>query len=205
MSAKPATAPPPVGAPAADYRTPYLIISGGQTGADRGGLDAAITLGLAIGGWVPKGRVAEDGYVPSRYTPMKETGSRHYGQRTAANVIESDATILFTRGPLNGGSALTLKLAQRHSKPCLHVNLAAFDPARHVDGIRAWLQKYKPGILNVAGSRESKAPGIQTVVAKVLAVVLDPAQAPLTRAGMALAWSTVRADAATAEWLEEAR
>lgn len=201
MIAEPATAPPPVGTPVADYRTPWLIISGGQTGADRGGLDAAIVLGLEIGGWVPRGRASEDGYVPSKYTGMKETGSAGYGHRTSLNVIESDATILFTRGPISGGSALTLKLAQRHGKPCLHVNLAAFDPGKHVDGIRAWLQKYKPQTLNVAGSRESKAPGIQTVVRDVLTAVFDPAR-PVTAAGLKLAWMSV-ASAAFAKALGE--
>jgi hypothetical protein len=193
MNAAPTpSGPPPIGKPPSDYRTPHLIISGGQTGADRGSLDAATACGLPTGGWVPKGRIAEDGVVPSRYMGMKETGSAGYGHRTSLNVIESAATILFTRGPLSGGSALTLKLCKRHDRPCLHVNLAAFDPTKHVDGIRAWLQKYKPGILNVAGSRESKAPGIQTVVAKVLTAVFDPAR-PVTAAGLKLAWMTLPA------------
>jgi Circularly permutated YpsA SLOG family len=37
------------------------IISGGQTGADRAGLDFAIEQGLEHGGYVPRGRKAEDG------------------------------------------------------------------------------------------------------------------------------------------------
>lgn len=43
------------------------IVSGGQTGADRGGLDAAIELGIRHGGWCPKGRKAEDGAIPATY------------------------------------------------------------------------------------------------------------------------------------------
>jgi len=43
------------------------IISGAQTGADRGALDAALDLGLPVGGWVPRGRRAEDGPIPDRY------------------------------------------------------------------------------------------------------------------------------------------
>ena len=31
------------------------IISGGQTGADRAGLDVAIAKGIPHGGWIPKG------------------------------------------------------------------------------------------------------------------------------------------------------
>ncbi|MBQ8124923.1 MAG: hypothetical protein IJ173_03450 [Kiritimatiellae bacterium] len=33
------------------------IISGGQTGADRGALEAALKAGFAYGGLVPKGRL----------------------------------------------------------------------------------------------------------------------------------------------------
>jgi hypothetical protein len=50
------------------------IISGGQTGADRAALDAAIIHGIPCGGWCPKIRRAEDGPIPERY-PLKETTS----------------------------------------------------------------------------------------------------------------------------------
>jgi hypothetical protein len=43
------------------------IVSGGQTGVDRAALDAAIKLGIAHGGWVPKGRLTEDGPLPGTY------------------------------------------------------------------------------------------------------------------------------------------
>lgn len=51
------------------------IISGGQTGVDRAGLDVALDLGLAVGGWCPKGRRAEDRRIPDRY-PLMETPER---------------------------------------------------------------------------------------------------------------------------------
>jgi hypothetical protein len=43
---------------------PQRIISGGQTGVDRAGLDAAMKAGLLVGGYVPEGILAEDGQVP---------------------------------------------------------------------------------------------------------------------------------------------
>jgi hypothetical protein len=49
------------------------IISGGQTGVDRAGLDAGIEIGFLIGGYVPKGRLAEDAQIPDKY-PMTGTG-----------------------------------------------------------------------------------------------------------------------------------
>lgn len=85
------------------------IVSGGQTGADRGGLDAAIHCRLPYGGFCPKGRIAEDGTIPARYvlTAMPTTD---YLARTEANVVDSDATVIFTNGRMEGWSARTAKL-----------------------------------------------------------------------------------------------
>ena len=64
------------------------IISGGQTGADRAGWDVALELGLAIGGWIPRGRRAEDGEVPTRYGGLRETDTDVYRERTEKNVAD---------------------------------------------------------------------------------------------------------------------
>ena len=48
------------------------IWSGGQTGVDRAALDLAIELGLRWGGWMPLGRLAEDGTIPDRYDRLPE-------------------------------------------------------------------------------------------------------------------------------------
>jgi hypothetical protein len=83
------------------------IISGGQTGADRAAFDAALALGLPIGGWVPKGRKAEDGVIPAHYSNLRETDADDYESRTRLNVREADATLILSHGPLTGGSQLT--------------------------------------------------------------------------------------------------
>ena len=85
------------------------IISGGQTGADRAGLDWAIDHGIDHGGWCPQGRLATDGRIDGRYNLM-ETQSSGYRQRTRRNIESSDATLIFTLGPLVGGSLLTYTL-----------------------------------------------------------------------------------------------
>ena len=88
----------------------FKIVSGGQTGVDRAGLEAAIALGLPYGGWVPKGRLAEDGAVPPRYVGMQEHTSSNYAVRTKANVRDSDATLIIVPSlPLSGGTMLTLR------------------------------------------------------------------------------------------------
>jgi hypothetical protein len=149
------------------------IISGGQTGVDRGALDAAIALGMAHGGWCPRGRRAEDGRIPERYA-LTETDSPEYGARTEQNVLEGDATLILCRGPLSGGTELTARLAERHGKPHLVVDLDHPPPDEQV---RAWLQSHRRGVLNVAGPRESQSPGIgaQTVdfLTRVLVAMMN--------------------------------
>lgn len=132
------------------------IISGGQTGVDRGALDAAMALGIAHGGWCPRGRRAEDGVIPARYR-QRETQSASYHVRTEQNVIDSDATLIITRGPLRGGTALTLRMAVQHQRPYSVVDL---DGPPQVDEIRDWLRENQVARLNVAGPRESSSPGI---------------------------------------------
>ena len=92
------------------------IISGGQTGADRAALDAAIELGIPHGGWIPKGRLTEDGPLPDRYQ-LVEMPTASYPKRTEQNVIDSDGTLIVTHGKLTGGSALTQKLARSMDAP----------------------------------------------------------------------------------------
>ncbi|MCC6355238.1 MAG: putative molybdenum carrier protein [Verrucomicrobiae bacterium] len=94
------------------------IVSGGQTGADRAALDAAIALGIPHGGWCPKGRRAEDGRIPGRYR-LAETPGANYLQRTEWNVRDSDGTVLFTLGKAaTGGSRKTIEIARRLGGPC---------------------------------------------------------------------------------------
>jgi hypothetical protein len=132
------------------------IVSGGQTGVDRAGLDAAMALGIDSGGWCPKGRRAEDGVIPARYV-LRETPTADYRQRTEWNVRDSGATLILTRGEPTGGTALTQRLADAYGKPCLVVDLQT-DPDAHA--VRSWIAASRIGVLNVAGPRESGCPGI---------------------------------------------
>lgn len=134
---------------------PSRVVSGGQTGVDRAGLDWAISLGIEHGGWCPKGRLAEDGSVPSRYE-LEELGSPDYAERTKQNVIDSDATLILYENKLRGGTLLTFNLCKRLDKPYLSLRMDRDDPQMG----REWLDRLKPQTLNIAGSRESISPGI---------------------------------------------
>jgi hypothetical protein len=77
--------------------------------------------------------------------------------RTRLNVTDSDATLVLTRGSFDSGTKLTAQIAQRSRKPVLVVELDAADA---LERTRAWLAEVEPRVLNVAGPRESKQPGI---------------------------------------------
>lgn len=136
---------------------PKKIISGGQTGVDRAGLDAALACGIAIGGYMPKGAKAEDGRVPSLYK-LSEADTRSYSTRTELNVLESDATLILCNKKPAGGTLLTQKLCRIHMKPVLVLDVTA--AANLFPVIRGFLNSARPRVLNIAGPRESKAPGI---------------------------------------------
>ena len=135
---------------------PLRIVSGGQTGVDRGGLDVAIALGIDHGGWCPAGRRSEDGFVPSRYE-LTENESAEYPVRTEQNVVDSAATLIVYEQQIKGGTMLTKRLCRRLGRECLAV------PIDHasIDKAQQWLQLHAPATLNVAGPRESSCPGIQ--------------------------------------------
>lgn len=134
----------------------FKIISGGQTGVDRAALDVAIKLGIEHGGYCPAGRRCEDGKIPARYN-LVEVVHGGYVERTRRNVLESAGTVVITAGPVpTPGSRLTLALARDNQRHWLHVRLSNDEP----DRLANWLARTRPSIVNVAGSRESKARGI---------------------------------------------
>ena len=146
------------------------IVSGGQTGVDRAALDVALALGIPCGGWCPKGRRAEDGRLPARY-PLKETPSPEYPERTEWNVRDSDGTLILNRGRLSGGTAQTAAIVARWGRPGLLVDVdRSLEPAR----VRAWIAAHRVAVLNVAGPRESKRPGIYAASVRWLRRVLSP-------------------------------
>lgn len=135
------------------------IISGGQTGADRAALDAAIEMGIAHGGYLPRGRLTEEGPLPEAYQ-LRELPTRSYPQRTERNVLAADGTLIFSHGPLRGGSRLTGELARRHGRPWIHIDLDAVAAAEAARTVWRWVERHGIRDLNVAGSRASEDPRI---------------------------------------------
>ena len=155
---------------------PTLIISGGQTGADQAGLRAAERLGIATGGWVPKGCYTEDGEAPwlvTQYGCREHTAQYDYEPRTRLNVQLGDATVIF--GRRSPGSNLTERLCQQYEKPCLWVWCSPDRPITFATArnFQLWIVRHQPETLNVAGNRESVNKGIGEAVERFLVEIFS--------------------------------
>jgi hypothetical protein len=145
------------------------IVSGGQTGVDRAALDVALEMGIECGGWCPAGRMAEDGPIDARY-PLRETPSTDPTQRTEWNVRDSDGTLILTAGTPSPGTDAAIAEARELGRP--HYTYHAGSP-EDVAVFRRWLQVYRIHTLNVAGPRESEAPGIYAEARRILNALLS--------------------------------
>ena len=160
------------------------IISGAQTGAAQGALDAAIHCDVTCGGWIPKGRRCEAGAIPDRYLWLRETLTSGSYEATRTNVRHSDCTLVITLGAPSGSSLQTLVQSNRLKKPWLHLDIDITTRQGAVGQICRWLlwelemdydfEAEIPAdvILHVSGSPESQAEGIQELVCAIMVDVL---------------------------------
>jgi hypothetical protein len=131
------------------------IVSGGQTGVDRGALDAALGSGFPSGGWVPGDRMAEDGVISERY-PLTPLPNGNYRQRTRLNVVDSDGTAILYEGYMNAGTRLTRDLCEILNRPCILISAREKpDPIAAADAILKFIEDNDIETLNVAGPRAS--------------------------------------------------
>jgi len=155
------------------------IVSGGQTGVDRGALRAAMEVGLDYGGWCPPGRACEDGLIPPEFNLMETPEDRSpltpdvpRSLRTERNVRDSDATLVLRPAEFSGrdrGTDATIAFARRYGRPLL-----VCDPRECACGARIlkWLEAFEIRILNLAGPSERSFPGIETLAYKLIMRVL---------------------------------
>ena len=147
------------------------IISGGQTGADRAALDVARKFNIDHGGWIPKGRLTEDGPLPLTYQ-LDEMDTADYRERTKQNIIDSHGTVIISRGRLTGGSQLTRSFARVTGRPHCYLNLFTAEAFEAAVVLKSFILENTIQILNVAGPRQSHDPGIYMDVKTILEAVI---------------------------------
>jgi tetratricopeptide (TPR) repeat protein len=143
------------------------LVSGGLTGAERTAMDFAAAHGIPHGGWCPKARAGEDGFIIKHYN-LKETPSSGYLQRTEWNVRGSDGTVIFSLGEdLTGACSKTTEMAGRYGKPVIHLRR---DQAYGTQAARLleFLEKHHVQVLNISGTSASKEPAVGEFVQEVM-------------------------------------
>lgn len=140
-----------------------LCISGGQSGADIGGLKAAKDCGIATGGWLPKGCITLDGpkFEYLELYNMKECEKVGYVTRTELNVKEAAATFRFASNFNSQGEKATLNAIKWYNKPFLDVDITK---PRSKQEVIDWIKSNQFKILNIAGNSEKTSPGIEKFV-----------------------------------------
>ncbi|MBS0205743.1 MAG: putative molybdenum carrier protein [Planctomycetes bacterium] len=146
------------------------IISGGQTGVDRGALDAALSRSFPCGGWCPTGRLAEDGRIDLKY-PLEELPGG-YKARTIQNIVDTDGTVVIYFGQLEGGTQLTVMQCMRRHKPYKLIDADVVSAACAAGLVADFIAAHNVETLNVAGPRQSKAPHAQTYAFDVVTQLL---------------------------------
>jgi hypothetical protein len=113
--------------------------------------------------------MAEDGRIPDVYR-LNETESFEYSERTERNVVDSDGTLVMYWSELSGGTLLTERLAKKHARPCLAIDLAESSDSSAASN---WLIENKIQVLNVAGPRASTSPQAVPAAEHFLLRLLD--------------------------------
>jgi len=144
------------------------VVSGGQTGADYGGLIIADLCNLETGGWAPPNFMTERGpdynleeYNLKAWELISDSPNKllmGYLERTEANVRDSDATVIIASNFESKGSVATLRYIKKHKKPHFMVD---FNNPPNYDDLKNFIEDNNVNTLNVAGNRESLCPGIK--------------------------------------------
>jgi len=151
---------------------PDKIISGGQTGADIGGLVGAERVNIKTGGYAPKGFKTEKGPqtgILKKRFGLIEHNSANYQPRTLENIKAACATLIFSTNAESKGTRLTIQFCNKENKPHLLMNPSSRECENEIIDV---INRVKPRILNIAGNRETVSPGISSRVACIIEHVM---------------------------------
>ena len=128
------------------------IISGGQPGVEIAALDAAIQLDIPHAGWAYKGRKTDDGVLPEQYN-VKEIENPSYFERLEKNLTDSEGVVILTHGQLLIGLKGVRELAEKHRKPCFHLDLRDCTTNHAISSIRKWMENHAIEVVYFTGPK----------------------------------------------------
>ncbi len=157
------------------------VISGGQSGADRGAMDAARDCGVRVGGWCPAGGWAEDMPEPpgvrALYPEMVETPLADVVQRTEWNIRDSTCCVVLNtqkRGTSHG-TDIGYACYKKYGIPYFEIVLDGPESIdAQVDRACAWLHELDEDaiVFGVGGPRASEYPGIYDIAYRAVTAIL---------------------------------
>jgi len=155
------------------------IISAGLTVADQTALDVAIKLGIPYTGWIPKGKIAETGPLPSKYQ-LEEMPTAVVPECIEKNVLEAKGTLIILSGRLTGNYAYAERMTLKHRRQLLGIDLKQFVAVKAASLVNDWIQLQRVDKLYVIGPSASEFPGIETHTKLIVegALLLDMKGAP---------------------------
>jgi hypothetical protein len=161
-----------------NYKGLQKIVSGGQTGADRGGLEAGVILNIMTGGIAPADYQTENGPDPSLKKFGLTTIDGSYVARTKQNVINSDGTLAIRLHDSNGTDKTIGFSHDKTWHPAATSKDDGFRPVLVIDNLdpekfeenakllQDFITRNRIKVLNVAGHRQTTA-GIEKYEEKV--------------------------------------
>jgi hypothetical protein len=143
------------------------IISSGRTGVELAGLDVAVKLGLAHGGWTPRGRRNEEGPLPERYclTEVPALGFKHAMKQ---NIMNSDGTLLVTRGRKTVETRFAVETTLKYQRQLLHLDLGQYSSFEVASLASSWISLQRIKVLFVTGPSADLEPSLYGQTKKVL-------------------------------------
>lgn len=150
-----------------DYQVIRKIISCGQTGVELAALDIALKLGIPHGGWTSRGRRNEEGSLPDTYE-LKETISLGFQEALEKNVVESDGTLVISRGIKSAGPTKAVQMALKHQRQFLHVDLRQYALFEAASLTNSWMSQKMIRVVYVTGPMASEDEQIYLQTRKLL-------------------------------------
>ena len=146
------------------------IISAGLADVEQAALDVAIKVDIPHGGWIPNGHKKENNSLLEKYK-LKEMPASSEFAHTEKNVLDSEGTLVISRGDLSGEAALLRNMTEKRNRPFLHIDLDTSSDFFVSQTISAWITENRIKILHVAGPGVSKDSALYRATKKIFETV----------------------------------